>query len=579
MPALTIDGDRFLLDGRPFQIRSGEMHYPRVPRACWRDRMRKLRAMGLNTLCTYVFWNLHEPEPEQFDFSGQLDLAEYLRTAQEEGLLVIVRPGPYICTELDFGGFPGWLMRAPDMQVRSLHPAFMSAVERYLARVGRELSPLLASAGGPIVLTQVENEYGSFGADHAYMAAIRDLIRGAGFDGLLFTSDGAEPSMLAGGTLPDVLSVINFGGDSPAPEFEKFAAFRTGVPRMCGEYWIGWFDHWGEEHHTTEPEAPARGVAWMMEHGISFSLYMAHGGTSFGWQAGANFGERYEPDITSYDYDAPLDEAGRPTAKYYAIRTAIAQRLPAGEELPPLPAPAPMLATQVVQMTPGAALIDQSVSGETANAPLSMESLGLSYGFVLYRHTAVEAVRGRLYVDVRDFAHVIVNGALLGVLDRREPDRELDLELAEGDRLELVVENMARVNYGRHMVGERKGILGPVRVDRVELSGWEHVALPFAVPESAAADGEEHCLRFWRGDLTANVQADTFIDMRGWPKGHVWLNGIHLGRFWEIGPQYTLFAPGSWMREGANDVHVLSLGDPVMPALRCGPDPVFRADA
>ena len=324
--AFSWKGEQFLLDGNPFVIRSGEMHYPRVPREYWRDRMRKMRAMGLNTLCTYVFWNLHEPQQGKWDFSGNLDVAEYVRTAQSEGLYVILRPGPYICTEWDFGGFPWWLLAVPDIKVRSNDSKFLKPAALYMDQVGKQLASLQIHRGGPILMVQVENEYGSFGSDHEYMGAIRHMMLDAGFDGALSTSDGSGKSNLAGGTLDGVLSVINFGdGSNPEREFANFAAFRQNVPKMCGEFWYGWFDHWGEKHHTTTAQKGATGLDWMLSRGISCNLYMAHGGSTFGYMAGANMSHDYQPDTSAYDYDAPIDEAGRPNAKFHAMQDVLKQ--------------------------------------------------------------------------------------------------------------------------------------------------------------------------------------------------------------------------------------------------------------
>ncbi|HSU67635.1 MAG TPA: beta-galactosidase family protein, partial [Tepidisphaeraceae bacterium] len=307
-----VTGDQFLLDGKPFQILSGSMHYPRVPRPYWRDRMRKARAMGLNTLCVYVFWNAHEQRPGEFDFSGNLDIKAYIQTAQEEGLWVILRPGPYVCAEWEFGGLPWWLLKDPNMRVRTAYPGFVEAAGKYLHRLGEELAPLQITRGGPIVLCQVENEYGSFGSDHAYMQAIRKMIIDNGFDVTLYTSDG--PGLLEKGTLPGLVATINFGaGEDAAAQFSRLAQFRKNGPRMCGEYWDGWFDHWGETHHQVPTKTVTQGLEWMLSRGISVNLYMFHGGTTFGFMPGANQSKQYQPDITSYDYDAPLNEAGRPT--------------------------------------------------------------------------------------------------------------------------------------------------------------------------------------------------------------------------------------------------------------------------
>jgi beta-galactosidase len=394
--SFAIQGENWVLDGKPFVIRSGEMHYPRVPRAYWRDRMQKMKSLGLNTLCTYVFWNLHEPRPGDFDFSGNLDLAEYLRTAQSEGLWVLLRPGPYICSEWEFGGMPAWLLASPNMKVRSADPRFLGAAERYMKRVGREAAGMQIAHGGPILMVQVENEYGSYGSDPEYKNAIRKMIVDAGFDGQLYTSDGSGAQQLAGGTFPDLPAVINFGDqNNPEHEFANFRKFRTGVPRMCGEYWDGWFDHWGEVHHTTPATRSANAVDWMLANNISFSLYMVHGGTTFGFMAGANLGRDYEPIISAYDYDAALDEAGRPTEKFRTIQAAIRKRLPAGSPaFPPLPAPLPMIAIPRFDLKQSAALTARLPQAIAAERPFPMELAGQAYGFILYRRRPSQATKG-----------------------------------------------------------------------------------------------------------------------------------------------------------------------------------------
>jgi len=573
------EGEHLLLDGQSFLIRSGEMHYPRVPRPYWRDRMRKMRAMGLNALCTYVFWNLHEPQPGKFDFTGNLDLAEYLRTAQSEGLYVLLRPGPYICTEWDFGGLPAWLLATADIKVRSTDPRFLTAASRYMDRVGVEVAGLQYQRGGPILMVQVENEYGSFGSDKEYLGAVRHMIRDAGFDCQLYTSDGSGKENLAGGTLDGVLSVINFGdGSSPEREFANFAGFRQNVPPMCGEFWCGWFDHWGEKHHTSKPEAGARGLEWMLSRGISCNIYMAHGGTTFGFMSGANGGRVYEPDTSAYDYDAPLDEAGRPTAKFRAIRDVIRRHLPEGATLPDPPAAFPMIAIprfELAESAPLTARLGQPVRSER---PLTMEAAGQDYGFILYRHPISKAANGTLeIVEARDYAVVTQGGRRLGVLDRRLHQTKLKVELSAGQPLDILVENMGRINFGPQMVNDRKGIAGTVTFDGEEIKDWEHYPLPltdvarwpFSKKPSAAP-------ALHRGAFHLAKLGDTFLDMRGWGKGIVWVNGHNLGRYWRIGPQQSLFLPAPWLQSGANEIIVLDLEDVANRSVQSATDPVYE---
>jgi len=569
-------GEQFLLDGQPFLIRSGEMHYPRVPRPYWRDRMRKMRAMGLNTLCTYIFWNLHEPQQGKFDFSGNLDIAEYVRAAQAEGLYVLVRPGPYICTEWDFGGLPWWLL-ATDMKVRSADPQFLRAATSYMTQVGKQLASLQIQRGGPILAVQVENEYGSFGADHDYMGAVRHMIRDAGFDGQLYTSDGSEKRSLSGGTLDGVVSVINFGdGSNPEKEFANLASFRPNEPRMNGEFWYGWFDHWGEKHHVTPAARGAANVDWMLSRGISVNLYMAHGGSTWGYMAGANGGAKYEPDISGYDYDAPIDEAGRPNAKFNAMRDVLRKYLSPGEQLPELPAPLPMISIPKFELTESAPLLAHLPKVARTGLPTSMEQLGQDYGFVLYRHQPTKAAKGTLEIgEVRDFG--VVRGSYL---DRRLHQNKVDVEVAPGQPLDILVEAMGRVNFGPQLVSDRKGIIGKVTLNGEELKEWEHYSLPLTDPGQwpfARKPGTGPTL--YRGTFNLSAVGDTFLDLRGWGKGLVWINGHNLGRYWKVGPQQSLFVPAPWLKQGANEAIVLDLMDAKSRTLESHTDAIYDTPA
>ena len=556
-------GEHFLLDGKPFQIISGDMHYARVPRQYWRDRMRKMRAMGLNTLTTYVFWNLHEPKPGQFDFTGNLDLAEYIRTAQEEGLWVIVRPGPYVCSEWEFGGLPAWLLATPDLKVRSADPRFLKAAALYMKHVGQQLAPLQITRGGPVIMVQVENEYGSFSNDKIYLNAVRQMISSAGFDVTLFTSDG-DPNKLAEGTLPDVLSVINFGaGDLPEKKFATFDKFRQHVPRMCGEYWVGWFDSWGEPHHTVPVKKAAEGLDWMLSHGISVNLYMFHGGSTFGFMNGANKYERYQPDISSYDYDSPLDEAGRPTEKFFAFRDVIKKYLPAGTTLTELPAPLPMIEIPRFELRESAGLFSTLGQPVRSARPQPMEALGQDYGFILYRKRLDRPAKGTLEItEVRDYAVVYQGDKKLDVLDRRLKQSSLNVQLSTNAPLDILVENMGRVNFGPNMVTDRKGITQKVTLGGEELTGWEIYPMPLTELSRLKFSGEPKSgPAFHHGEFELSSLGDTYLDMRGWGKGCVWVNGHNLGRYWRTGPQQSLFVPAVWLRMGRNEIIVLDLDE------------------
>jgi beta-galactosidase len=566
----------FLLDGKPFQILSGEMHYARIPRAYWRDRLKKLRGMGLNTVSTYMFWNFHEPRPGEFNFMDRHDAAAFVRTAQEEGLWVVLRPGPYSCAEWDFGGFPGWLLATPGIRVRSTDPRFLRAARRYMLHVGAELMPLQVTRGGPILMTQVENEYGSFGSDHTYMGAIQQMLLDAGFDVPLFTADGPTAPMLSGGTLPGVLSFINFGSD-PAKAFEQFARFRTGVPRMCAEFYPGWFDHWGEIHHHGNNQNLMEGVEWMLSNGVSFNLYMFHGGTSFGYMNGANFAKAYQPDVTSYDYDAPLDEAGRPRAKYFDLKKMIQRHSPS-ERVFPLPAALPMIEIPRFELTDCARLDSLLGIPIRSAVPKPMESVGQSFGFILYRWVPQRPTKGRLtIISMSDYALIHQGDSKLAELDRRFKQNAVNVDLAPAQPVDILVENMGRINYGPRMVNDSKGITERVTLNGRDLRGWQIFPLPLDnLARLEFSPKPKRGPRFYRGNFQLPSVGDTFLDMHGWGKGHVWVNGHHLGRFWKIGPQQTIFCPAPWLKTRANEIIVLELETTGGTSVRGLKEPVYE---
>ncbi len=554
----TADGKDFLLNGHPFQIISGEMHYLRIPPEYWRDRLLKAKAMGLNTIATYVFWNSHEPEPGTFNFTGGADLATFLRTAQEVGLYVVLRPGPYACAEWEFGGYPAWLLKSPPVTVRSMDERFLASAERYFKRLGQEVAGLQITHGGPILMVQVENEYGSYGSDKTYMGRIRDMIKGAGFDVPLFTADG--PTQMASGSLPDVLPAVN--GATGQEVFDTIRKFRPNGPFFVAECYPGWLDHWGEEHAKVDAAETAAQLDWMLARGISVNLYMFHGGTNFAFMNGANYGGRFQPQPTSYDYDAPLDEAGRPTKKYFVLRDVIAKYLPKGEARLAAPKTDASIEIPSVELTAYAGLLDNLPPPVRSSAPLSMEDLGQSYGFVLYRTTIAAPGTKLLSIDtLRDFAVVLLNGKRVASLDRRHKQRSVTLEVAAAPaRLDIIVENGGRINYGKEILDNRKGITGQVTWGDETLTGWEMFPLPLStLPAGNAGGPKEGGPAFYRGTFRLDRTGDTYLDLRGWEKGAVWVNGHPLGRYWYIGPQQTLYLPGAWLRSGVNEIALLEL--------------------
>lgn len=563
MRPVTIEGNEFVQDGQPVQIIAGAMHYFRVVPEYWEDRLRKLAACGLNALETYVCWNLHEPRPGCFDFSGRLDLVRYLELAAEQGLMCIVRPGPYICSEWDLGGLPAWLLADPGMRLRCAYPPYLEAVDRFLDALMERLTPLQASRGGPIVAMQVENEYGSYGNDKTYLAHIRDGLRARGYEGLLFTSDGPGDFMLEGGTLPDVLKVANFGSN-PAGAFAKLREWQPTGPLMCGEFWNGWFDHWGEAHHTRDPQEAARVLDEMLGMGASVSIYMFHGGTNFGFLNGANHGNGYEPTVSSYDDDAPISESGDLTPKWHAFREVIGKYRPLPDVAPPPDLPKRAYGT--VAMTERVALRDcLDVLGTPVHraTPDPMEYFGQSFGFILYR-TEVVGPRDELPIvlqDCHDRAQVFVDGQYRGVIYRNDTEPQVVTAFGPGShQLDLLVENMGRVNYGFHL-HDRKGITLGARHGQQFLFGWTIYPLPLEDLSGLqfGPTGDLTGPAFFRGRFAVDEPADTFIALPGWTKGICWVNGFNLGRYWEIGPQRTLYVPAPLLRTGENELIVLEL--------------------
>jgi beta-galactosidase len=582
---VTIQGDHFVRDGKPYQIISGAIHYPRVPREYWRDRLQKARAMGLNTIETYVFWNLHEPTPGGFNFTGQFDVAGFIRMAQEEGLNVILRPGPYVCAEWEAGGLPAWLFNDPTLKVRTRDPRFLAAAQRYLKRLGKEVANLQASHGGPIIAVQVENEYGSFGHDKEYMEDIHQALIHAGLgDSLFFTSDGADE--LPNDALPDVLAVINYGPGEAQQEFAKLAKLRPHQPKMTGEYWDGWFDAWGNKQHVhTNAEEQAKEVDWILNQGYSLNLYMFHGGTTFGFMNGANMGAepdaRYQPQTTSYDYDAALDEAGRPTKKFSLLRDVIQHHT--GIVPPKLPEPLPLEPIPTFALGDAASLWNNLPAPVVSEETRTMESLGQDYGYILYRTQLTGPLQGNLNIeDLRDYAAVYLDKKLAGTIDRRRQQSSISISVPNGTfTLDILVENTGRINFGPHLPDGRSGIVGSVSIGDHKLTKWQMYSLPMKSPDdishwtktenASGAPGPA----FHKGTFNLDKVADTYLDTSALSKGFVWVNGHNLGRTWDIGPQKSLFLPGPWLRQGENEVVVFDVTDLPATSLRGVSDPIW----
>ncbi|MGV9631202.1 glycoside hydrolase family 35 protein [Streptomyces sp. NPDC003487] len=565
-PLLTYADGSLLRDGRPHRVLSGSLHYFRVHPGQWADRLDRLAALGLNTVDTYVPWNFHERTPGEVRFDGWRDVARFLRLAQERGLDAIVRPGPYICAEWDNGGLPVWLTGLPGMRPRTSHPAFLEAVARWFDAVVPRIAQLQAGCGGPVVAVQIENEYGSYGDDRDYVRWVRDALVERGITELLYTADGPTPLMQDGGSVPGHLAAATFGS-RPEQAAALLRSRRPGEPFLCAEFWNGWFDHWGEKHHVRSARSAAEDVGGILDEGGSLSLYMAHGGTNFGLWAGANHdGERLQPTVTSYDSDAPIAEHGALTEKFFALRERLAAVR--GTELPPVPADPPVLAPRTLAVTRGAGLLDALRAAGTAvraPAPLAFEELGQSSGLVLYEAEPLLPEGGHVVTvtGLHDRAQVFVDGVPVAVLET-----ETASFTARGTgapvRLALLVENQGRINYGP-LLGQGKGILGGVRVERRLVHGWTMYRLPLdewsprdlaAAAAAAPAGGRAG---FATARLTVDEPADAFLALPGFGKGFAWVNGTLLGRYWHIGPQTTLYVPRPLLRAGENSVTVLEL--------------------
>jgi beta-galactosidase len=579
----AIGTNDFLLDGARFQIRCGEVHAARVPAEYWRNRLQMSKAMGLNTVCAYLFWNQVEFQPGKYDWSGQADVMEFCRIAQEEGLWVILRPGPYACAEWDGGGLPWWLLKNDDIKLRTRDPRFMAAATNYLREVAKQFGPLQITHGGPILMVQVENEYGSFGADTEYMGALRSAMMDAGFDVTLFA---CNPSYdIKKGYRADLFPVVNFGAD-PANGFKALRGIHPTGPMMCGEFYPGWFDTWGSPHHLGKTPQYLADLEYMLANNESFSIYMAHGGTTFGLWSGAD--RPFKPDTSSYDYDAPISEAGWPTPKFFQTRELFSKHLLPGETLPEPPATNPVIAFSPVQVTQCARIFDNLPNAIEEATPRVMEKYDQGHGCILYRTTIPAGPAQTLEAAaVHDFGFVFLDGKRIGVMDRRSGIYKLSLPARDKSAtLDILVEAVGHVNFGLE-VHDRKGIQAPVKLGGKELTGWKIFNLPLddqmlaglkfhavgtpvsdpASSRNQRAGSETGVPAFWRAVVKIEKPGDSFLDLRSWGKGVVWVNGHCLCRYWDIGPTQTAYAPGCWLHAGENEIVILDLIGPEKPEL------------
>ncbi|MCI9336930.1 MAG: beta-galactosidase [Lachnospiraceae bacterium] len=554
--------DNFYLDGEPVRIISGAIHYFRIVPEYWQDRLEKLKAMGCNTVETYIPWNLHEREKGKFSFEGILDIERFMGLARDLGLHVILRPSPYICAEWEFGGLPAWLLREDSMRLRVNYGPFLRHVEEYYKVLLPKLVPWQCTKGGPVILMQVENEYGYYANDRTYMEEIRRLMREGGVEVPLVTSDGPYPESLNAGRLPGALPTGNFGSRT-RERFETLQKYTEGGPLMCTEFWVGWFDHWGNGGHMRgNLEESVKDLDEMLEMG-HVNIYMFEGGTNFGFMNGSNYYDRLTPDVTSYDYDAVLTEDGRITEKYRRYREVIGKHAPLPEVT--FTARIERKAYGKLEACERVSLVstlDTLSRGVESMWPQSMERLGQNYGYILYRtklHTEEKLGKIKLW-GANDRANILLDDEPVLTLYDREllEEREVNRELPAGKeaRLDILVENMGRVNFGPYMEIQRKGIDQCVQINGHMHNHWEQYPLPLDNVEKIDFDREylPGTPAFYRFVFTVEEIGDTFLDFGGWGKGCAFVNGFHIGRFWEIGPQKRLYIPGPLLRLGENEM-------------------------
>lgn len=563
----------FLLNGKPFVVKAAEIHYPRIPREYWEHRIKMCKALGMNTVCIYIFWNIHEQKEGEFDFTGNNDIAAFCKLAHKNGMYVIVRPGPYVCAEWEMGGLPWWLLKKKDIRLREQDPYFMERVKIFEQKVGEQLSSLTIQNGGPIIMVQVENEYGSYGEDKKYVSEVRDIVRASGFDKVaLFQCDWASNFTRNG--LDDLVWTMNFGtGSHIDNQFRRLKQLRPDSPLMCSEFWSGWFDKWGARHETRSAKDMVAGLDEMLSKGISFSLYMTHGGTSFGHWAGAN-SPGFQPDVTSYDYDAPINEYGHATPKYYELRTMMQKY--SDKKLPSVPKPiAPIITIPEFKLTEFAPLsngIDKTIQSKDTK---TFEDLDMGWGTVVYTVTLPELKNGgTLEADVHDFAQYFINGNYIGKTDRVKNERAITIPRTnKGDKLQIVVEGMGRINFGR-AIKDFKGIVGDMKLSSEEngheltwnLKNWTMNTIPDDYQTASKAfeknTSKNGSRGYYRGYFNLKKVGDTFLNFETWGKGQVYVNGHAMGRIWFIGPQQTLFIPGCWLKKGKNEIIVLDVVGP-----------------
>lgn len=565
----AIQDGNFLYDGKPTQIHSGEMHFARIPAPYWRHRLQMIKAMGLNAVATYVFWNHHETAPGVWDFKTEnRNIREFVKIAGEEGLMVILRPGPYACAEWEFGGYPWWLQKTKDLVIRANNKQFLDSCNVYINKLAEQVGDLQITKGGPIVMVQAENEFGSYVAQRpdiplaqhkAYSAAIRKQLISAGFDIPMFTSDGSW--LFQGGAIEGALPTAN--GEGNIKNLKKVVDEYNGGkgPYMVAEFYPGWLDHWAEPFPKVSTDKVVSQTEKYLKNNVSFNFYMVHGGTNFGFTAGVNApgGGAIAPSMTSYDYDAPISEAGWATPKYIAIRDLMKKELK--KEFPAIPKQMPLIDIKNIELSKSVNLFDMVAKMEPVrnDTVMTFEDLNQGHGYVLYRRHFNQPIQGKLKVKgIRDYAIIYVNGKKVGELNRVFKKDSMMVDVPFNATLDILVENMGRINYGPEIVDNLKGLTTPVEINGIEIVGdWEMYKLPMnEAPkvDSFASSNVAGLPVIYQGNFDLKEVGDTFLYMENWGKGIVFVNGINLGRYWKVGPQHTLYLPGCFLKKKNNQI-------------------------
>lgn len=560
----SIDSSQFLIDGKPLQIISGELHYARIPKEYWKHRIQMAKAMGCNTIASYVFWNYHETAEGQFDFESEnRSLSDFIQLVQNEGLYFLFRPGPYSCGEWDLGGIPPYLLRYSDIQFRCSDASYLTAVNRYIQAISPVIRPHQITNGGNILMLQIENEYGSYGNDRSYLETLESLWRANGIEVPFYTADGPTTFMLEAGTLKGAIVGLDAGASEA--DFILARKMNPGVPVFSSETYPGWLTHWGEPWQRPDTSGLMNQVRFMMEKGYSFNFYVLHGGTNFGFTAGANSGGKgYQADVTSYDYDAPIDEQGRPTFKYFALRNILLKDAPKKVKTAPIPASIPTIDIPKIELKPYASIWENLPPSFSILQPKSFEELGQTEGFGVYQTKLIGHKGGHLLLDeLHDYATVFLDGNFIGTLDRSKGEKSIELPTSKAPEplLQIFVEAMGHINFGSEII-DRKGITKKVTLNGMTLMNWDFYSLPFSVDFIQNLIPNSETKRpgvFYRGEFSLTNPHDTYIDLSSYQKGMVWVNGHNLGRYWEIGPQTKLYCPASFLKKGKNEIIVFDL--------------------